>query len=349
MSTGPKILVIRFTSIGDVVRVLPSVEAVHNAFPDAEISWAVDRTCVPLLDGHSAIDELLVFRGSKSYYRRPWQTLVFLNRVMNRKFDIILDYHSNNLAGLVSVASGARLRYGFPTAQCRGLGRVSSTIRIALPGPATNRLEQFFLLANAIGPLKRVAYPRLPETGTACEDFAPLSLQVGEAGKPCVAVHVANERPAKRWPESHMARLCDLLVESGACTVLLTWGPGQEKVARAVRRSVRNDIVMAKTPTLGHYVALMRRVQLYFGTDTGPMHIASALGVPVVCIFEGSNFFLHGPSRQPHAVLSSGRRVQELGIVGSVQERLRTLSHVTPEAACDACLAMLDRTGRVTA
>jgi ADP-heptose:LPS heptosyltransferase len=344
MDSVPRILVLRFSSIGDVVRVLPAVQALKNALPDSEISWAVDSTCSTLLEDVPCIDRLLVFHGAKVFYRRPWATFRLLQTIWKTRFDVVVDFHANNLGGLCSLVSRAELRYGFPSAQCRGLAKFGSNRRVAFGRPAVNRLEQFFLLAGAVTPLQPVLHPTIPVSNTIREECESILGQAKSYGRPVVAVHVANNSPFKRWPVRSFAEVCDRLVDEEGCTVVLTWGPGQQDVADAVQESMGNRAIMAPTRTLKHYIGLLEYVDMYLGTDTGPMHMASALGVPVVCIFQGSNFFVHGPSRQPSRVLSSGRFAKEIGVSAVARDRLFPQSEVAPDTAFHACVSMLRNT-----
>jgi len=163
-----------------------------------------------------------------------------------------------------------------------------------------------------------------------------------DGGKLVVALHAPVDRPEKQWPLRHFAALADMLMADGRFEVMLTWGPGQLATAREVLAMTRrNPIIAPETPDLKHYAWLVHKAALYVGGDTGPMHIAAAMGTPVVGIFGGTDPVQHAPYQLPHAVLYAGAAGSHGNVSHSTAKAL--LEAVTPEEAYGACVGLVAR------
>jgi len=158
--------------------------------------------------------------------------------------------------------------------------------------------------------------------------------------KKIAAVHVPVDRPEKQWPLAHFAALTDMLLSDGRFDVLLTWGPGQLDMVREVAAmTTRNPVIAPETDSLKQYMALVQKSDLYFGGDTGPMHIASALDVPVVSVFGGTDPEQHATLRQPSKVLHASEFIPDSQILAAMTPS-EMLSCITPEMAYDACVSL---------
>lgn len=333
----PRILIVRLSAIGDVVRVLPALHSIRDAHPHAQIDWAVEAKSRGVVEGHPCLDDILVFERPaerKAAARAFWQ---FVNMVRARRYEVVLDFHGIFKSGLLVWRSGARDRYGF----ARPRGREGSSIflnrRLRLPDQVMNRVEENLALCREFGVTGRrldvqVAVP--PDIEREVGEYFERSF---DGGKRLVAVHAPVDRPEKQWPLAHYAELVELLMSDGRFEVLLTWGPGQLEMARQIAGMTRrNPEVAPETPTLKHLAALLGHTDLFFGGDTGPMHIAAALGTPVVAVFGGTNPAQHQPVRGPAEVLYQGP--EKRGRRVSLEEARRYLEAVTPDMAYEACL-----------
>jgi ADP-heptose:LPS heptosyltransferase len=160
-----------------------------------------------------------------------------------------------------------------------------------------------------------------------------------DGGKLLIAMHVPVTRPEKRWPLGHFAELSDMLLADGRFEVALTYGPGQSTCAREVaERSRRYPHIAPDMPDLKHYAWFVGRADLYFGGDTGPMHIAAAMGTPVAAVFGGTDPKQHRPYRVPQEILYR----PEAGKSAAAR-----LEAITPEEAYDACVRLATQGGEV--
>lgn len=340
----PRILIVRLSAIGDVVRVLPALHALRSRFPSAQIDWAVEDKSRAVVEGHPDLDRCLVF--SRAAHDGGIRTFfAFLRSIRAARYDVIVDFHGILKSGLISAFSGAPDRYGFAPPRGRELSYLFARHRLSLPRRVMNRIEENLALSEAMG-----ASPELHDSPIAVPEEAQADVEAFfnasfDGGKRIIAVHPAVERATKQWPISAFAELVDALLADGRFEVMLTWGPGQRAIAQAVAdRAKRKPIIAPETPDLKHYAWLIHCCDLYFGGDTGPMHVAAAMGTPVVAVFGGTDPARHAPLRNPGRVLYAGpanppRRIRPA-------QAAEYMSRITPEMAYDACVQVCMRSGR---
>ena len=137
------------------------------------------------------------------------------------------------------------------------------------------------------------------------------------------------------------AQLSDMLLSDGRFEVLLTWGPGQLEMVRDVAAMTsRNPVIAPETEGLKQYMAMVQEADLYFGGDTGPMHIASALDVPVIAVFGGTKPDQHATLRQPYRVLCAQYDLKDAMDVEGMSAAAK-MAAITPSMAYDACVELL--------
>ncbi|NIA13673.1 MAG: hypothetical protein GWP08_06290 [Nitrospiraceae bacterium] len=326
----PRILVVRLSAIGDVVRVLPALHALREAHPNAQIDWAVERKSAAVVEGHHALDRVLVFQrpqGTRESIRLFWR---FCRQIRANRYDILIDFHGIFKSGMISAISGVADRYAFAAPRGQELSYLFANHCVKLPSQGLNRVEENRLLTDALCPRPK---------NLSSSIFVPLDIQeevnayfeeTFDGGKLVVAMHVPVEREEKQWSVENYAVLADDLLADGRFEVLLTWGEGQyDLVQQVVRMTRRSPVIAPQTPDLKHYAWLAHRADLYFGGDTGPMHIAAAMDTPVVAVFGGTDPAKHAPYKRPCEILYC----DEPGL--SSEERL---ARITPDMAYEACV-----------
>ena len=335
----PRILIIRLSAIGDVVRVLPALHTLREALPEAHIDWVVEKKSADILKGHPALDDLLVFARPKGLFNSAKSFLSLLNNVRNRRYDIVIDYHGIIKSGLIAKASGAIACYGFSPPRAQELSHLFTNRHTKLPEKILNRVEENMLLTGAaVG--KNRPWPNVTVyvPDDAQDDVDAFYEETFEGAKRIVAVHAPVDRPEKQWPISHYAALCDMLLGDGRFDVILTWGPGQLGVAQEVLELCkRSPVIAPETADLKHYAWLAHEADLYVGGDTGPMHIAAAMGTPVVGLFTGTNPEQHAPYRGVSTIFTedTAPKTQD----ESDDDESEGTS-ITPEMVYDACVKM---------
>lgn len=336
----PRILIIRLSAIGDVVRVLPALHTLRLAFPSAQIDWAVERKAAAVVEGNPALDQVHVFerggRGEGSWRRY----LDFWRTIRDGHYDMVFDFHGILKSGLLARGSRARDRYGFARPRAQEGSWLCVNHRLKLPGEVLTRVEENLRLVE-------LHTPRAPHGDIAIavpdevqEDLDEFVDTHFDAGKWVVVMHAPVDRPEKQWPLEYFSELADLLNGDGRFEVLLTWGPGQRHIAEHVSAKARRPPTIGpEMPSLKHYAWLAFNADLYFGGDTGPMHIASAMGTPVVAVFGGTDPRRHAPMREPYTLLTA----PGAGAAGSKHDGAERLRAITPEQAYDACVMIMQR------
>ena len=109
----PRILIIRLSAIGDVVRVLPALHTLRDAFPNAQIDWAIERKSAPIIEGHPALDNVLIFKRSSSWITATREFLSFCQQIHDNHYDIVIDFHGIFKTGMLLKWSHAPERFGF--------------------------------------------------------------------------------------------------------------------------------------------------------------------------------------------------------------------------------------------
>lgn len=337
----PRILIIRLSAIGDVVRVLPALHALRDLHPHAQIDWAVEPKSANILEGHPAIDRLVLFERPSGGKRAGWGAFWrFCREIRRSRYDIVVDFHGILKSGLAMAASGARERVAFAAPRGQEGSPLFANRRVKLSAARMNRIEENLELVKALG-AKRLNLDVLVDMPEEVRDSVDEWLSDKfHGGKWVVAIHAPVDRPEKQWPLGHFAALADLFLADGRFEVLLTWGPGQLETAEAVRALARrNPEIAPETSDLKHLARLLERCDLFVGGDTGPMHIASAMNTPVVALFGGTDPRMHSPLRQPSTVLYAGKDAPEKAIDRSNGPAL--LAQIAPVQAYDAGIALL--------
>lgn len=338
----PRILIIRFSAIGDVVRVLPALHALRDTYPHAQIDWAVEPKSFDVISEHPALDQIHVFERPDGLWQGAKVFREFCNKIRDGHYDMVLDFHGILKSGLLTRASKAKDRYAFAPPRAQEMSHRFANHRIELPSTQMNRIEENLAMskvAGAQGNNLDVVITVSEETQDAIEEYIHSEFQ---SGKLIAAVHAPVDRPEKQWPLANYAALVDLLLADGRFEVLLTWGPGQREVAATIQQlSKRNPHIAPETPDLKHHAWLIKQCDLFFGGDTGPMHIASAMDVPVVAVFGGTSPAKHHPLRLPSTVLYAGPEILEKNLTSA--EAAPYLEKITPEMAYDACIEILKK------
>jgi len=284
-------------AIGDVVRALPLLGRIRQGRPDAHIGWVVEPLSAPLLEGHPWLDEALVFQ-------RPagWRAVApFLRRLRAGAWDVALDLGRGIKSALFARFTGAPLRLGFARADAREGGWLLATCRLPPQGFEDAKLAQFVAFGDLLGlPPVPVAFGLEP---TAAEVLQAEGLLTG-LPRPIIAVCVGSSCPARRWFADRTAAVASALGERlGGSAVLLgtaedaTFGAA---VVRATRGGVRD--LIGRT-SLRQLVAVLARCALAFGPDSGALHLAAAMGTPVVSLWGATSAERSAPFGCEHLVV----------------------------------------------
>ena len=338
LSRDDRLLLIRLGAVGDVLRTLPALHLIRRSFPTVHISWLVEDRSRELLEGHPEIDEVIRFprRELRAALARPRRLLALLGDLRRdlrgRRFSIAADFQGSFKSGLLSRLAGAPRRVGLAPGHAREISFLFSNVWVRPPSRTMNRVARNLLFAEALGARGdeiETVLPERPEDGQRAE---AILRGLAPGSEPLVVLSPGTSRLQrhKRWPAEHYARLAALLREGPRAVPLLAWGPGEEETARGIVSSSAGTARLLPATGLRLLAALLRRVALFVGADTGPMHLAWGVGCPVVALFGPTDPRLNAPLGPDHVVL----------------RRSRHTASITPEEVLAVALRVLDRPGR---
>jgi lipopolysaccharide heptosyltransferase I len=290
-----RILIIKPSSLGDIVHTLPFLGALHQGFPDAEIHWVVARGLHRFLEGHSMITRLWIMdkdkwkKLSRLHHSIP-EIIRFRNALRSERFDISIDLSGLLRSGLVTWAAGADERLGFSDSD---EGSPFFYNRKIPGGDAVHAIDRYLKLAQLLGcDISRVEHP-MPPFPEHVSAFSSLPEEY------CIIAPSAG-KPANRWPAR---RFGELAAGLPLPSVVISNGADAPVVEEVVRAADGNGISMAGKTGLKELVSLISRARFFISNDTGPMHIAAALGIPVFALFGPANPVRTGPYGSIHTII----------------------------------------------
>jgi ADP-heptose:LPS heptosyltransferase len=275
-----RILIVLMGSIGDVVRALPLLGRLRKAWPDAHIAWAVEPKSAPILEGHPWLDEWIIYDRT----RAPWTFPSFLRRLRAGHFDLVLDLQRHLKSGLAAWISGAPDRVGFSAANTKEFNHWFSTRQVAPQPNLRLKLLQYQSFGDTLGIASApVEFGLEP----ADEDLRRVAKQIGETSRPLLGVILGSSWESRIYFPESIAEVISLLNQRRGLLPLLIGGPDDRGLAEAVRRHLgAMDVIdLAGRTDLKDLAAIFRYCRVAFGPDCGPMHIAAAVGCPVVSLW----------------------------------------------------------------
>lgn len=295
-----RILIIKPSSLGDVVHALPTLAALRERFPRAYIAWLVKRQWAGLLERAEGLDAVWPVDPGVT----GWLSQV--PRLRAAGFDLAIDLQGLFRSGVMGWLAGCPTRIGF--ANAREGGAFFYTRRVPVPTPDMHAVERYLLVAAALGVAasdRRAPEFRLGAWPADCEEVSGLLRGHGlDPNVPWIAMNASARWPTKRWPPEFFAATADQLQQQGLGPVALIGGPDDRAAALRVKtlmRTAARDLTGETTP--GLLPALFRSAALLVTNDSGPMHVAAAVGTPVVAMFGPTSPVRTGPYGQGHRVL----------------------------------------------
>lgn len=347
MTTAPpeRALVVRLSSIGDVIHTLPAYMALRAAWPSTLLGWAVEPAAAPLvqrLPGPLQVHVLDLQGGRQGWWRAPIRRRLRRGLASLRRagYELAIDFQ-----GLLKSAMVARLSrgevMGFPAGVLRERLAARLYHRTPSPPPTAERhvIWRNLQLAEAAG--AAAAEPRFPRLWDDT-DATYVERRLARMGVRRFAVlHAGSNWLSKAWPPLHFAAVGETLVRSTDLSLLWIWGPGEESRAAALAVAVGPRSYPAFPTTLTQLAALLERADLFLGGDSAPLHLAVAAGTPVVGIYGPTDPRRTGPlDRRDRAVFNPlpcsfcHRRRCPLGTRQCLEE-------LGPDAVAAAALARL--------
>jgi lipopolysaccharide heptosyltransferase I len=338
-SGAPRILLVRLSAVGDCVQTMPLACALRDRFPGAHITWVVEKAAAPLVAANDAVDRLIVL--PKRFLYSP-STLRWLKNALGReRIDLTFDPQGLTKSGVVAWLSRAARRIGLARPAAREINPWLQTELVA--ARAAHRVDRYLELLRPLG-IERPAVRfglRLPADSSLA---VPSLGQHGPATCRYVALNPGAGWDSKRWPPERFAEVARHLKSRGLASII-TWGGPQERTwAEAIVAASAGAAGLAPPTSLLELATLLRGARLFIGSDTGPLHLAAALGTPCLALFGASEAAACGPYGRGHLCLqaafdsSAGRKRR-----GADNWAMRRIS---ADLVCKAACHLLDRQDR---
>ncbi|MBI4208837.1 MAG: lipopolysaccharide heptosyltransferase II [Deltaproteobacteria bacterium] len=282
-----RILIVRLGAIGDVVNCLPLLNRLKNADPQRYIAWAVEPKAYPILEGHRSIDKIFLFPR-----KEPWKIPQFIAQIRQQRFDIALDLQRILKSGLITLFSKAPVRLGFDRSRCKEGNGLFTNQKIPSHPHSGVMLEQFLEFADLLkvppSPVEwKIAIPSEIHSW-ADKLLAPLS-------HPRIAIHLGASKPANRWRSERYLELAQRIQKNWGAGILFTGGIEEAEASHKIKNSSNLFLNLVGKTNLKQTAAVLQRCDLVIGGDTGPIHLAVAMGTPVVTLFGAANPQRTGP------------------------------------------------------
>lgn len=305
---APRVLIVKPSSLGDVVHTLPLAHALKRGLPGCRIGWAVERAFAPLLSADAAIDRVHPIHipatsapeaGRGAYLAAGRALLTTLRELraacLAAPYDYVLDLQASFRSGLLALANPGGRRIGF--ADARELNTLFQHERIPVPPHLTHALDKNNLFAAPFGCAVAAEDFYLAATDEAKAAVDAFLQAEGIAGARPVYAQVAARWPSKEWLLERWAELADSLADAGHA-VVFGGSPGDLPLLDGIAAMMKTTPhIAAGKLNLTGAAALIKRSRLYVGVDTGPMHMAALAGVPVVALFGPTHPERVGPYR----------------------------------------------------
>ncbi len=294
------ILLIKPSSLGDIVHAMPTCAAIRRAYPKARLTWLVKHQWAGLVERIDGVDRVWPVKSTL----KGWLSQVSLLRA--ERFDLVVDLQGLFRSAAIGSLSGSPLLVGFAN------GREGSpwfySKRVPVPQSEMHAVDRYLLVAKAVGAVETGAPEfrfRIPQTDH--EEVDRLLSQSGiTPGMSWVAMNVSARWPTKRWPAASFAETADRLRQEGCGAVVMIGGPDERAEVAAVSGMMKTPpIDLAGATAVGLLPALLSRASMLITNDSGPMHVAAAVGIPVVALFGPTSAARTGPYGVGHDVLTA--------------------------------------------
>jgi heptosyltransferase I len=334
--TQPRFLITRLSAIGDCILTMPLACALRDAFPDAWIGWITEKGCASLLQEHTALDQVIVV--PKQFLYKPRELLRVRRKLQALRIDTTLDPQGFIKSSALGWLSGAKRRIGFRAPVGREL---SPWLNNSLVTSQTQHVvDRYRELLSPLGVQPTPVRFDIPRCANALQSMSAWLYSQQLDHQPLAVLNPGAGWNSKLWPLERYSAVAQFLLEEHSLRTLVIWCGEQERYwAKQIVAGARGAATLSPSTSLPDLAALYRLSTIFVGSDTGPLHLAAAVGLPCVGIYGPTPPSQSGPYGPDH------RSVQTYLQEGSCRERRNGLNTamqaVTVEQVNEACSAIL--------
>jgi heptosyltransferase I len=298
-SAGPNILVVRLSSMGDLIHTLPALAALRRRFPDARIDWLVEARHREVLRDNPDVNALIEV-DTLGWRRRllaprTWREIrATIVKVRERRYDFVLDLQGTLKSAVSAYLARSDRRIGFSADHLKErAAALLYTERVAANGGRPHVIDRHLGLLRALDIATEARSFPIPQSEAA---EAAAGSELERLGISEFAVlNPGASWETKRWSPEKFGRLAVEIEKAWDLPSLVVFGPGEEEMARVVVETSKGAARLAPRTSVVELLPYIRRARLFVSGDTGPLHLASALGVPAVAIFGPTDPARNGP------------------------------------------------------
>jgi heptosyltransferase-1 len=290
-----RVAIIKPSALGDIIHSLPVLSALRRRYPDAHFTWVVNNAYEPLLHGHPELNATLAFDRAavrKGVFAALHGYISFMRLCRQQNFDLVVDLQGLLRSGLMTIASGATRRVGLSTAREGATLFYTDTVKVP-DFDAIHAVDRYWLVAEAfgVGDGEKRFHVHVPDTERAWA----AELLRGKP-RPYLALSAGSRWETKRWLPGHFAELLRRMEAKTGGTVICVGSSDEASLAQAATRAQTMPVIdLVGRTSLPQLAALLAQADVMLANDTGPLHLAAALGRPVVAPYTCTKVRLNGP------------------------------------------------------
>ena len=297
------ILIVKLSAIGDVIHALPVAHTLKQTYPNARITWVVEKPAYDLLTNNPDIDEIIIFDKPKfkSLAGLLANGYQFAQELKARQFDLAIDLQGLFKSAAIAYLSGAPKRLVYCNA--RELSHLVGQ-RICGEHEQGHVVDRYLDVAKHLGcRVDKVLFPINITESEAKKTIAIANHAGLRLENPYIILAPGTNWPSKCWPPTHFAKLADKLYDDNIIPVIVG-GPNDSRLAREIIANTKiPPIDLAGKTTMKQLAYIIKKSQAFVGGDTGPMHLAAAVGTKVVAMFGPTDPKRNGPYGDNHTAL----------------------------------------------
>ncbi|HOK40856.1 MAG TPA: glycosyltransferase family 9 protein [bacterium] len=308
-----RILIIRLGAVGDVIRTLPVLKEIKKKYFDYQIDWIVEEASANILKDNPYLNEIIILPRKKIVslfkehkYKELYQLIKEIKKKLKeKKYFIVYDFHGILKSGILSFLTGAPIRIGFSPFYSKELNFLFNKKWISPQSKYITRIERNFALIekelnidelewNIVIPEEDKIYINnfLKETNLEEKKIIGINPAVSSFGR------------YKEWFVEYYAKLIDLISnDNKEFEFVLTWGPGEEEKVNKIKELTKKRVIIAPKTTLKQLAYLISKFSYFISGDTGPMHLAEAMGTKVIAIFGPSDVRINRPIKKTNIAI----------------------------------------------
>jgi heptosyltransferase I len=344
-NSRPNILLIKPSSLGDIVMALPALSALRRSLPDARITWMIRPEFAPLIEGHPHLDEIILFdrkRLASAWYNPgAFGALTSLiAQLRRRRFSTVLDLQGLLRTASLAWLSGCDRRLGpIWRKEC---AHYFYTTAVPVQPEWVHVVDYYMRILEEMGVQDRAVefvLPSRPEAAQAVADL--LASHKIEPHRYAVLIP-GSAQTSKCWPSERFGALADRLAQNYGLSIVATGSNAEAPMIEAIARQAKTPVVsLAGKTSLPQLVEVMRNAKIVISNDTGPGHIAAALGIPLVMMFSWSNPLRVGPYKRPECIVA--RDLSKRGLAIKSRDPAHAIANITLEEVYERAVDQLAR------